>query len=481
MSIGFERNKRRKCDWTRLIRSRFDLVATTLGVKIAGFIPVYQTMASKSQSTPVASIGTKLGESIIPNDSSSKESVLLQPQAFAANANVTHDPSIPSVSASAVLGESAAMPEGSIPCHGHDFSQSRELDDIVKSMLTTGFQATHVGLAVERIRELRSWRLSDVPWKEGDDIALQPESVRSRIRARIFLAYTSNQISCGQREVIRFLVENKMVDLIVTTAGGIEEDIIKCFQPTYMGDFKLSGRELRQKGINRIGNLLVPNRNYCEFEDWFSPILNKLHDEQDAKDREWIQNVANDPSSDLPRKFSFTPSAIIHRLGLEINNPDSVLYWAAVNNIPVFCPALTDGSLGDMLYFHSYKRPGFILDIASDIRKLNDLAVQSHCTGQIILGGGLVKHHTCNANLMRNGADYSVYINTASEFDGSDSGASPDEAVSWGKIRLTAQPVKVNAEATIVFPLIVASTFAKDVEGWKESVKDTVCWSGDLG
>lgn len=87
-----------------------------------------------------------------------------------------------------------------------------------------------------------------------------------------------------------------------------------------------------------------------------------------------------------------------------------------------------------MLYFHSYKRRGFVLDICEDIRRLNDLAVRSHCTGQIILGGGLVKHHCCNANLMRNGADYSVYINTASEYDGSDSGASPDEAVSWGYV-----------------------------------------------
>ena len=43
----------------------------------------------------------------------------------------------------------------------------------------------------------------------------------------------------------------------------------------------------------------------------------------------------------------------------------------------------------------------------------------------------------------RNGADYSVYINTGQEFDGSDSGARPDEAISWGKIRMSATPVKV--------------------------------------
>lgn len=61
----------------------------------------------------------------------------------------------------------------------------------------------------------------------------------------------------------------------------------------------------------------------------------------------------------------------------------------------------------------------------------------------IILGGGLPKHHICNANMMRNGADYAVFINTAQEFDGSDSGARPDEAVSWGKIRGSAKTVKV--------------------------------------
>jgi deoxyhypusine synthase len=65
-------------------------------------------------------------------------------------------------------------------------------------------------------------------------------------------------------------------------------------------------------------------------------------------------------------------------------------------------------------------------------------------TGVIILGGGLPKHHICNANMMRNGADYAVFINTAQEFDGSDSGARPDEAVSWGKIRASAKTVKVH-------------------------------------
>ena len=47
--------------------------------------------------------------------------------------------------------------------------------------------------------------------------------------------------------------------------------------------------------------------------------------------------------------------------------------------------------------------------------------------------------------IQRNGADFSVFVNTANEFDGSDSGAAPDEAISWGKIKMTSKPVKVSS------------------------------------
>jgi len=383
-----------------------------------------------------------------------------------ASANITSDPSVPSISTSAVLGESMEMPSDTPICKGYDFNNGIDLTSMLQSALVTGFQATNLGLAIEEVKKMRRWRMSDVPFENlspiyKSDDNLQDIEVRKKIRAKIFLSFTSNQISCGQREVIRFLAQHKMVDVIVTTAGGVEEDIIKCLRHTYMGDFKLKGADLRKKGINRIGNLLVPNNNYCEFEDWLTPLLEELHDEQDQTGE------------------YFTPSKIIKRLGEKIDNEESVWYWAAKNDIPVFCPALTDGSIGDMIYFQSYKRSGFVLDIAQDIRRINDEAVQAYATGMIILGGGVVKHHTCNANLMRNGADFSVFINTGQEFDGSDSGASPDEAISWGKVKLDSRPVKICADATIVFPLLVSQTFAKDVEEWKDSVMDTTCWIHD--
>lgn len=189
-------------------------------------------------------------------------------------------------------------------------------------------------------------------------------------------------VSSGVRDSIRFLVQHKLVDVIVTTAGGVEEDIIKCLSPTLIGDFKMDGKNLRESGINRIGNLLVPNDNYCLFEDWVMPILDELLKEQ------------------LDGFEIWSPSKIITKLGEKVNNESSICYWAAKNKIPIFCPALTDGSLGDMIYFHSYRNPGLVIDIAQDIRRINVTAVKANKSGMIILGGGVVKHHTANANLM---------------------------------------------------------------------------------
>ena len=193
--------------------------------------------------------------------------------------------------------------------------------------------------------------------------------------------------------------------------------------------------------MNRIGNLVVPNNNYCLFEDWVVPILDAMLAEQEQSKK----NPFNSNKSEEAEPLVWTPSTVIARLGAEIRNESSILHWASRNSIPVFCPALTDGSLGDMLYFHTFKSSPRFLDISitRDIRRINDIAMNAERAGMIILGGGVVKHHIANACLMRNGAESAVYVNTAQEFDGSDAGARPDEAVSWGKIRIGGESVKV--------------------------------------
>lgn len=275
------------------------------------------------------------------------------------------------------------------------------------------------------------------------------------------------------RETIRYLVQHKHVSAIVTTAGGVEEDLIKCLAKTYLGSFNMPGAGLREQGMNRIGNLIVPNNNYCAFEDWVIPILDRLLAEQEAS-----ASAARDINSSSAAKtvskdgeqeevFNWTPSKLIHRLGLEINDERSVCYWAAKNSIPIFCPALTDGSLGDMLYFHSFKaaQPGqhLRLDIVEDLRRINLISVHAKRVGMIVLGGGLVKHHIANACLMRNGAERAVFVNTGQEFDGSDAGARPDEAVSWGKIKADAESVKVSVRLIVMISYTVHVTAVKSI------------------
>lgn len=346
------------------------------------------------------------------------------------------------ISKEAVLVQSEPLPKETPTVQGYDFNNGINYHKLFQTYRYSGFQATSFGCAVEEINKMIAARELPLPEHLSDEME-GDEFIQVRKNCTIFLGYTSNMVSCGVRETIRFLVEHKLVDCLVTTAGGVEEDLIKCLAPTYLGDWFLKGKDLRVKGLNRIGNLIVPNNNYCKFEDWVMPILEDMLEEQKTKGVIW------------------TPSKIIARLGTEINDPESIAYWAAKNKIPIFSPALTDGSLGDMMYFHSIKSPGLILDINADLQKLNRFAVKSLNTGMIIIGGGLIKHHICNANLMRNGANFSVFLNTASEWDGSDSGARPDEAVSWGKIKMDATPVKVYGEASFVFPLLVGETFAR--------------------
>lgn len=303
---------------------------------------------------------------------------------------------------------------------GYDFSGRLDMKKFLGSYMSTGFQASQLWEAADIIKEMK------------------------RENATIFLGYTSNMVSSGLREVIAYLTRKKLVSVLVTTAGGVEEDVIKTLKPFLLGSFRADDRMLRRRGINRIGNIMVPNDRYIAFENLMMPFLQNLYGVQQKGEM-------------------ISASEFVFRLGKEVRDRKSILYWASKNNIPVFCPALTDGSIGDMMYFFMSSHPDFKLDIASDIVRITEIAMNARKTGAIVLGGGLAKHHVMNANLFRGGADYAVYISTGSEYDGSVGGARPGEAVSWGKKSFSGRSVHVEGDATIIFPLVVAALKAEKV------------------
>eukprot|EP00775_Hariotina_reticulata_P005313 gene5313-5548_t len=150
--------------------------------------------------------------------------------------------------------EAVLVPTNTIPdtpiIKGHDFDKGNDLDSIMSAMITSGFQATALGQAINEVNRMLHWRLADDPVTANTDEAHQDPAFRAACRTKIYLGYTSNLISAGVREQIRWLVQHKMVDVIVTTAGGIEEDFIKCMGHTYIGDFSLKGerRPAQQHG-----------------------------------------------------------------------------------------------------------------------------------------------------------------------------------------------------------------------------------------
>ncbi|KAL6122256.1 hypothetical protein NUSPORA_00723 [Nucleospora cyclopteri] len=318
----------------------------------------------------------------------------------------------------------------SIEIKGINFDEDISLEKILQSFKTTGIQASNLYKAIEEIKRMR------------------------KANAKIFFGCTSNVISSGMREIVKFLVKNKFIDVLVCTGGGIEEDIIKCMKPTYLGEFDLDGKELRETGWNRIGNMVIQNENYFEFEKFM---------------KEFVEEFLNEESDDLTKvkddynnKYTvITPSQIINRLGKKINNEESVLYWCYKNKIPVYSTAITDGSLGDMLSFHS-RSEEIKLDILKDTRKMSFECFSGRENGAIIIGSGLVKHMIFNANLFNNGLEYCVLVNTAVEYDASDSGASISESYSWGKVKPDGNCIKVQGEASLILPWLIYGGFKSD-------------------
>lgn len=300
---------------------------------------------------------------------------------------------------------------------GPNLDKNLSITDLVESMKNIGFQATNLGNAVEVLKKI----------KENN--------------AFLFLTFTSNMTSSGLREIFAWLCKEKIPNVIITTVGSIEEDIIKSFSSFYVAPPKSKDTELREKGLNRIYNILAPNEGYGKFEEFMEKQLEKAYQKQKETGRQ------------------LTPSELIQDIGKELNDEKSILFQAAKNNIPIFCPAITDGSFGIALMMAQEKNKDFGIDIVADAKKIYEITTDKQ--GQrknalIALGGGVPKHHAILFNTLADGLDYAIYMTTSSPESGSLSGAPPEEAVSWGKVKREAAVARIKGDVTITFPLLAS-------------------------
>jgi deoxyhypusine synthase len=308
---------------------------------------------------------------------------------------------------------------------GYDFEKGFDFEKFIQSFSTSGIQAANLGSAISLVNMM----------------------IREKIP--IFLSFTANMISSGMREIIAYLVKNKKIAVLCTSGGGIEEDAIKAHMPFRVGEFYVKGELLFEAGIGRIGNIYTTNEHYSYFEFFIREVFEKLL-EQQKQDKQPI----------TPAKICWMMGKMIGEKK-EYNEKTSYLYWAYKNNIPIYSPGIIDGAIGDIAYFFRKTHPEFVIDTVADHLKLVDYVLNCEKTAGIILGGGISKHYLLNAQIFREGFDYSVYISTATEHDASDSGGNQEEAITWAKIKPNAPRVKVHSEASLVFPILVAATFAR--------------------
>ena len=295
---------------------------------------------------------------------------------------------------------------------GFSLNEKMTVSEMVDSFEKLGFQATNLARASKIIERMK------------------------KDNSTIFLSFTSNMVSSGLREIFAQMVKEKMVDAIITTVGSIEEDLMKTKKPFLLGDFNASDVELHKEGTNRIGNIFVPTDRYEDFEKTIQPFFKKMYEKQKRSGK------------------MISPSEFIYELGKTVSDKNSILYWATKNNVPVFCPGITDGAMGLQLYFFKQGNKEFGIDVTADFEKAVQMVITADKTGGIILGGGIAKHQLIGVNILRDGLDYAVYVTTAVEGDGSLSGARPREAKSWSKIKEEANVVCVEGEATLIVPLL---------------------------
>ena len=251
-----------------------------------------------------------------------------------------------------------------------------------------------------------------------------------------FLSFTANLVATGIRGVLKELVKRRLVDVIITTCGALDHDVARCWRKYYRGDFFMDDKLLHETGINRLGNILVPNESYGQIiEEKMKFLLESL----------WNEGVNE-----------FSTRELCEEIGRRICNESSILYWAWKNNIPVYVPGITDGAVGYQLWLFSQDHK-IKINLLKDEQELNDLIFEAKKTGALIIGGGISKHHVIWWNQFKEGLDYAVYLSTAVEWDGSLSGARPREAISWGKIKGDADRVMIEGDATIILPIMVAA------------------------
>ncbi|MEB3859616.1 MAG: deoxyhypusine synthase [Desulfurococcales archaeon] len=249
------------------------------------------------------------------------------------------------------------------------------------------------------------------------------------------LSFTANLVATGLRGVISQLIGSGLFNVVITTTGSVDHDIARSLGARYLkGSFDVDDEDLADRGLHRLGNIVIPSSDYGPLVEGFTIEL-------------------AESCSRLKKKWAVYE--LLREAGSRLEDENSVLRSAYQRRVDVFLPGWPDGAFGTALFTAKEKGVSIEVDYMADMKRLAEhFFTTPGKSAALIIGGGISKHHTIWWAQYRGGLDYAVYLTTAQEYDGSLSGARPREAVTWGKIRRAANKATVYGDATVLLPLI---------------------------
>jgi deoxyhypusine synthase len=275
----------------------------------------------------------------------------------------------------------------------------------------------------------------------------------------VILCLAGSLFSAGLKKVVHTMVENNMVDAIVSTGAIIvDQDFFEALGfKHYQGSPMADDSELVNMGIDRIYDTYIDEDQLRICDNTIKEIADSLT-----------------PAPHSSREFIEAMGDYLIKKG-KSKGKGSVVRAAREKGVPIFVPAFSDSSAGFGLVFHQWEdedSPRVTIDSVKDFLELTKIKIASKDTGLLMIGGGVPKNFaqdiTVAADVIGKEVHmhkYAVQITVADERDGGLSGSTLKEAHSWGKVDRGAEQL-VFSEATLAFPLLASYAYHKG--SWKK-------------
>ncbi|MBE6502508.1 MAG: deoxyhypusine synthase [Methanobrevibacter thaueri] len=251
---------------------------------------------------------------------------------------------------------------------------------------------------------------------------------------KVFMSLGGPLIPGGMRNIVTKMIENRHVDLIVSSGANITHDLVEAFGGSHYRHEGRDDEELNEEGIGRIADINVGSDDFTIFETEIIKIFEKISSERNH----------------------ISIQELLYEIGLMVDDENSFVAAAAKNNVPIFAPGLIDSMMGLQLWIFNQDHD-FVVDAVADMHYLSDIVFEAEKVGAILLGGGLTKHYTLASNVIKGGLDAAIQITMDRPEAGSLGGAPLEEAKSWAKARCGSSLASVVGDVTVIFPLIYAA------------------------